>query len=64
MIYTSNAIDSVNAQLRKTLKSRGYCASDEAVSKLICLDPRNITADWSRSTHDWKLAMNRSAILY
>ncbi len=64
VIYTTNAIESVNAQLRKILKSRGHFPSDDAASKLIWLALRNITADWSRSSHDWKLAMNQFAILY
>jgi transposase-like protein len=64
VIYTTNAIESVNAQLRKILKSRGHFPSDDAAAKLIWLALRNITADWSRSSHDWKLAMNQFAILY
>jgi transposase-like protein len=64
VIYTTNAIESVNAQLRKILKSRGHFPSDEAASKLIWLALRNITAEWSRPAHDWKLAMNQFAILY
>ncbi len=64
VIYTTNAIESVNAQLRKILKTRGHFPSDDAASKLIWLALRNITADWSRAAHDWKLAMNQFAILY
>jgi putative transposase len=64
VIYTTNAIESVNAQLRKIIKTRGHFPSDEAASKLIWLALRNITADWNRSTRDWKEAMNQFAILY
>ncbi len=64
VIYTTNAIESVNAQLRKIIKTRGHFPSDEAASKLIWLALRNITADWSRAAHDWKAAMNQFAILY
>jgi putative transposase len=64
VIYTTNAIESVNAQLRKIIKSRGHFPSDEAASKLIWLALRNITADWSRAAHHWKDAMNQFAILY
>lgn len=64
VIYTTNAIESVNAQLRKIIKTRGHFPSDEAASKLIWLALRNITADRTRSAHDWKLAMNQFAILY
>ena len=63
VIYTTNAIESVNAQLRKIIKTRGHFPSDEAATKLIWLALRNITADWSRAAHDWKAAMNQFAIL-
>ncbi len=64
MIYTTNAIESVNARLRKIIKTRGHFPTDDAASKLIWLALRNITADWNRATHNWKAAMNQFAILY
>jgi transposase-like protein len=64
VIYTTNALESVNGQVRKIIKTRGHFPSDEAASKLIWLALRNITADWSRAAHDWKAAMNQFAILY
>jgi len=64
VIYTTNAIESVNAQLRKIIKTRGHFPSDDAASKLIWLALRNITADWGRAANNWKTAMNQFAILY
>jgi transposase-like protein len=64
VIYTTNAIESINAQLRKIIKTRGHFPSDEAATKLIWLALRNITADWGRASKDWKEAMNQFAILY
>ncbi len=64
VIYTTNAIESVNARLRKIIKTRGHFPSDDAASKLIWLALRNITADWGRAAKDWKVAMNQFAILY
>ncbi len=64
VIYTTNAIESVNARLRKIIKTRGHFPSDEAAGKLIWLALRNITADWGRAARDWKEAMNQFAILY
>ena len=64
VIYTTNAIESVNARLRKILKTRGHFPSDDAAAKLIWLALRNITAKWSHAAHDWKEAMNQFAILY
>jgi putative transposase len=64
VIYTTNAIESINARLRKIIKTRGHFPSDDAASKLIWLALRNITADWGRAAKDWKDAMNQFAILY
>ena len=64
VVYTTNAIESVHARLRKIIKTRGHFPSDDAASKLIWLALRNITADWSRAARQWKLAMNQFAILY
>ena len=64
VVYTTNAIESINARLRKIIKTRGHFPSDDAATKLIWLALRNITADWGRAAQDWKLAMNQFAILY
>lgn len=60
----TNAIESVNARLRKIIKTRGHFPSDEAATKLIWLALRNITVDWGRTANHWKTAMNQFAILY
>src|SRR5260221_63273 len=64
VIYTTNAIESVNARLRKIIKTRGHFPCDDAATKLIWLALRNITEDWGRAGHNWKAAMNQFAILY
>ena len=64
VIYTTNAIESVNARLRKIIKTRGHFPSDDAATKLIWLALKNITADWSRSAREWIEAMNQFAIAY
>lgn len=64
VIYTTNAIESVNARLRKIIKTRGHFPSDEAASKLIWLALRNITADWGYSARNWIEAMNHFVIFY
>ena len=64
VIYTTNAIESVNARLRKIIKTRGHFPSDEAAGKLIWLALRNITTNWGRAAREWKEAMNQFAILY
>lgn len=64
VIYTTNTIESINARLRKIIKTRGHFPSDNATTKLIWLALRNITADWGRAAKDWKDAMNQFTILY
>ena len=48
IIYTTNALESVHAQLRKIIKTRGHFPTDEAATKLIWLARRNITRKWAR----------------
>ena len=64
VIYTTNAIESVNARLRKIIKTRGHFPSDDAATKLIWLALRSITAKWGHAASDWKTAMNQFAIFY
>ena len=64
MIYTTNAIESVNARLRKIIKTRGHFPSDDAATKLLWLALKNITVEWGRAARDWKEAVNQFAILY
>ncbi|KRC71916.1 transposase [Achromobacter sp. Root83] len=63
VIYTTNAIESINAQLRRAVKTRGHFPSDEAATKLLWLVLRNITGAWGSATHDWKAAMNQFAVI-
>ena len=64
VVYTTNAIESVHARLRKIIKTRGHFPNDDAATKLIWLALRNITADWSRAAREWRDAMNQFAIAY
>jgi putative transposase len=64
VLYTTNALESVHARLRKILKTRGHFPHDEAATKLIWLALRNITATWHKAANNWPLALNQFAILY
>lgn len=64
VIYTTNAIESVNMSLRKLTKNRGSFPSDEALTKLFYLALRNISQKWTRPIHDWKAALNRFTIQF
>ncbi len=62
VIYTTNAIESVNMSLRKLTKNRGSFPSDEALLKLFYLALRNISKKWTMPIRDWKAALNRFTI--
>ncbi|WP_238912353.1 IS256 family transposase [Achromobacter xylosoxidans] len=64
VIYTTNAIENLNMQLRKIIKTRGHFPTDEAAIKLLWLALRNVLAKSVRATFDWKAAMNQFAILF
>lgn len=64
VIYTTNAIESLNMSLRKVTKARGSFPNDEAVFKLLYLALRNIAKKWTMPVQDWKAALNRFAIIY
>jgi putative transposase len=64
IIYTTNAIESLNSQLRRRLKTKGHFPSDAAASKLMYLALREITKSWTAPPHGWKAAMNQFAIKY
>ena len=64
VLYTTNALESVHARLRKILKTRGHFPTDEAATKLIWLALRNITATWGKEANFWKSARNQFAIVY
>ncbi len=64
VIYTTNAIESMNMSLRKVTKNRGSFPTDDAVFKLLYLALMNITKKWSMPIQHWKQAMNHFAILF
>ena len=64
IIYTTNAIESVNMSLRKVTKNRGAFPSDEALIKLFYLALMNISKRWSLPLRDWKAALNRFSIQF
>jgi putative transposase len=64
VIYTTNAIESVNMGLRKIIKTRGSFPTDESALKLIYLALGNISEKWTMPIRDWKAALNRFAIVF
>ena len=61
IIYTTNAIESLNSTIRRIIKTRGSFPNEEAAIKLLYLAIRNLTAKWD-TIHGWKEAMNRFQI--
>jgi putative transposase len=64
IIYTTNAIESVNMSLRKVTKSRGSFPSDEALLKLFYLALNNNSKKWTMPLRDWKAALTRFTIQF
>lgn len=64
VVYTTNAIESLNMQLRKIIKTRDHIPNDEAAIKLLWLALRNVLAKSVRAAFDRKAAMNQFAILF
>jgi len=64
IIYTTNAIESVNMSLRKITKNRGSFPNDESLLKLFYLALMNISQKWTMPLRDWKAALNRFTIQF
>jgi putative transposase len=64
VIYTTNAIESLNMSLRKVTKNRGSFPNDAAMFKLLYLALNNIAKKWTMPIRDWKAALNRFSILF
>ncbi len=64
VIYTTNAIESLNASLRKVTRTRRSFPNDEAVMKVLYLALHEITRKRTMPIRDWKQAMSQFMILF
>ncbi len=64
VIYTTNAIESLNASLRKVTKNRRSFPTDESVMKVLYLALHQISKKWTMPIRDWKQAMGQFMILF
>ena len=64
VIYTTNAIESLNRSLRKVIKTKAIFPNEMAVIKLMYLAMRNISKRWTRPIKNWKAATSYFAILF
>ena len=61
-IYTTNAIESLNYQLRKATKNRSTFSTDDAIFKILYLAIRNASKKWTMPIKNWGQALNQFAI--
>ena len=64
VIYTTNAIEAYNRQLRKVIKTKGSFPSAEAAAKLLYLAQRNVTKKWTKPILNWAKILNQLAIRF
>lgn len=64
VIYTTNAIESLNSGLRKLLQYRGHFPSDEALTKILYLALGRYEERWSRSLRNWNTVLGQFAIYF
>jgi len=62
VIYTTNAIESLNSVIRKSVKTRKVFPSDNAAFKVIYLAIQSASKKWTMPIRDWKPALNRFII--
>lgn len=64
VIYTTNAIESLNSSLRKVTRKRGAFPNPDSIRKVLYLALRNVSKNWSRPIRDWAAALNHFSILF
>lgn len=68
IVYTTNAIESINFQLRKITKNRGHFPDSDSAMKLLYLGLRNISSqrggESGTGTHGWMKALNTLAVMF
>src|SRR6516162_10493747 len=64
MMYTTNAIESLNSTLRRSVRARGHFPSDEAATKLIWPQLREVAKNWKMPAREWHAAKAQFALLF
>jgi putative transposase len=64
IIYTTNAIESLNSKLRTSVRSRGHFPNDEAAIKMLYLVLRGVSRNWKMPQREWTAARTQFAILF
>jgi len=64
IVYTTNAIESLNAKLRRAVRTRGHFPTDESAMKLLYLVLNQASKDWKMPPREWGMARAQLAILF
>jgi putative transposase len=64
IMYTTNAIEALNAKLRRAVKIRGHFPTGEAAMKLIYLVLRRAAGGWKMPPKEWSQAKTQFAIMF
>lgn len=64
VIYTTNIVESLNNTLRKSVRNRGHFPTEDALMKVLYLAIKGVSKKWTLPIRDWKLAINRFAIMF
>ena len=64
IIYTTNAIESLNSKLRTAVRSRGHFPNDEAATKLLFLVLRQVNREWKMPPREWAAAKTQFAVMF
>ena len=64
VMYTTNAIESLNYSLRKMLKNRGAFPNDDSIIKILYLAINRVSKKWTMPIRNWKAALNQFVILF
>jgi len=64
VIYTTNAIESLNYSLRRMLKTRGSFPNDDSIIKILYLAINRVSKKWTMPIRNWKAALNQFVILF
>jgi len=64
IIYTTNAIEALNAKLRRAVRTRGHFPNDEAAMKLLYLVLDQAAGEWKRPPREWFEAKTQFAVLF
>ena len=64
IMYTTNAIESLNSQFRKITKTKLIFPSDDSLMKMLYLATQRISRKWTRSYENWDMVVNQLNILF